>query len=297
MTKQCVQCKLDFEAKVGNQKCCSPDCFSAYRKEYGKKNRESRVVERMCKQCNEPYTRVYEKSGFCSISCGSKWNLEHGVFETWRTKVPARQGLQLPCAECSILRYLPPRFKEGDRIFCNRKCKGKYFGKLYAGTGNPMFGHKLTVEQKAKQRASLLANHGVTNAWTLAKHRTTSKAHQKIFEVLSSSFPGQLFETERVFRSGSHEYYLDIVSEPLKMVVEYNGDYWHCNPQKYSSDFFHQVKRMRAADIWASDEKRVNTLQKAGYSTFIVWEQDFHLNPSGSIEKLKDEVKKRCVSG
>lgn len=80
-------------------------------------------------------------------------------------------------------------------------------------------------------------------------------------------------------------------------MVEYNGDYWHCNPKKYTPDFFHHVKKLSATEIWKRDEERLNTLKSAGYSTVVIWENDYHLNPSGTMEMLKDFMKKRCVSG
>jgi hypothetical protein len=130
------------------------------------------------------------------------------------------------------------------------------------GSGNPMFGRKNSEEVLDKSRRTLLQNHGVTNAFFLSKHRTVSKAQQEIIDHLSSSIPAAQFEGEKLFHGGTHKYCIDIFSDKAKMVVEYNGDYWHCNPIKYSGSFYHPLKKKYAEQIWAEDAERMSVMQQ-----------------------------------
>ncbi|MEK7499449.1 MAG: hypothetical protein AAB649_02490, partial [Patescibacteria group bacterium] len=57
----------------------------------------------------------------------------------------------------------------------------------------------------------------------------------------------------------------DILFREKKLIVEFNGDYWHCNPQKYAADFFHKNKQKTAQEIWEEDAKRQQVLEKNGY--------------------------------
>lgn len=288
--RTCERCSQQFMAVVSNKKFCSPDCFNANRQVRAKKSFESRRVSRFCKQCRKEYRRPAEKSGFCSRSCGSKWNIAQGKFELWKNSQKGkRSGEMVHCSECNELTYRVNHQKR-QVPFCSLKCKRAYYKQAFSGSGNPMFGKKLSDQALEKQKRTLLQNHGVTNAYFLSKHRSVSKGQQEILSFLTSSFPDAEFEGEKFFSSGTHRYFIDIVSEPLKMIIEFNGDYWHCNPEFYSGSFFHPKKAMTAAQVWEYDAMRNRVLELKGYNVFTVWENDYRRNMSGSLESLRQAV-------
>ena len=41
----------------------------------------------------------------------------------------------------------------------------------------------------------------------------------------------------------------DIFIPKLNLVIEYFGDYWHCNPKKYEENYFNKNKKMTAKEI------------------------------------------------
>jgi len=59
-------------------------------------------------------------------------------------------------------------------------------------------------------------------------------------------------------------------------IIEYFGDYWHCNPNKYDANYYHQILKMTAQDVWDKDKLKIETLQKKGYDVKIVWEKDWN---------------------
>jgi hypothetical protein len=63
-------------------------------------------------------------------------------------------------------------------------------------------------------------------------------------------------------------------------LVEYNGDYWHCNPKKYSEDYFHSKKNKTAKEIWEYDKNKLDLANQRGYNYLIIWESDYKLNPN-----------------
>jgi G:T-mismatch repair DNA endonuclease (very short patch repair protein) len=71
----------------------------------------------------------------------------------------------------------------------------------------------------------------------------------------------------------------DIFLPKLNLVIEYNGDYWHCNPEKYSPDYFHQVKKKTAKELWEYDNNKIDLIKKKGYNLVIVWETDLKEDP------------------
>lgn len=71
----------------------------------------------------------------------------------------------------------------------------------------------------------------------------------------------------------------DIFLPKLNLVIEYNGDYWHCNPKKYSADYFHQVKKKTAKELWEYDNNKIDLIKRKGYNLVIVWESDLKEDP------------------
>ena len=77
----------------------------------------------------------------------------------------------------------------------------------------------------------------------------------------------------------------DIHIPSLNLVIEYNGDYWHCNPNKYESDYFHEVKKKTAQELWEYDKKKIDLIKGYGYNLEVIWESDLKSDPS-LINKL-----------
>lgn len=76
-------------------------------------------------------------------------------------------------------------------------------------------------------------------------------------------------------------------------IIEFNGDYYHCNPLIYSADYYNRKKEMYAEDIWKLDNIKINSAKKAGFKVLIIWQKEFINNPESIIIKclkfLKDE--------
>lgn len=70
-------------------------------------------------------------------------------------------------------------------------------------------------------------------------------------------------------------------------ILEYNGDYWHCNPAKYDGSFFNTRVNKSAKDIWAKDAAKTTLAEASGFKIMTVWESDYLAN--------KDAVINRCI--
>lgn len=66
----------------------------------------------------------------------------------------------------------------------------------------------------------------------------------------------------------------DIYIPKLNLIIEYNGDYWHCNPKKYNEDYYHQIKGKTAKELWDYDKDKIDLIKSNGYNLEIVWESD-----------------------
>ena len=68
-------------------------------------------------------------------------------------------------------------------------------------------------------------------------------------------------------------------------IIEFNGDYWHANPEFYSEDSFVHDS-CTAGSIWEKDRKRKEALEKLGYKVKVVWENEYHSD--------KDKILQEC---
>jgi hypothetical protein len=68
--------------------------------------------------------------------------------------------------------------------------------------------------------------------------------------------------------------------------IEIYGDYWHCNPQKYVSNYYHQIIESTASDIWLRDQMKVQLItEKRKIPVLIIWESDIILDMKNTIER------------
>ncbi len=73
-------------------------------------------------------------------------------------------------------------------------------------------------------------------------------------------------------------------------LIEVDGDYWHCHPDKYSSDYFHKKIKMTAQEIWERDKKKTELCISLGYKIIRFWESDIYKDINVCISKLENEL-------
>jgi len=113
-----------------------------------------------------------------------------------------------------------------------------------------------------------------------------SKKSQHLFNILYNDFLKEFYTCDDVFYHDLNKeikikgYSIDFLLKPKNKIIEFNGDRFHANPNKFKEDdkphpYF---KNKTAKEIWHFDETRINILKQEGYDIFIVWEQDFRKN-------------------
>ena len=70
----------------------------------------------------------------------------------------------------------------------------------------------------------------------------------------------------------------DVFIPSLNLIIEYFGDYWHCNPKKYEPDYFNKKKNKFAWELWDYDKKKIDLIKSYGYNLEVVWEGDLKFN-------------------
>ena len=73
-------------------------------------------------------------------------------------------------------------------------------------------------------------------------------------------------------------------------IIEFNGDYWHCNPKIYNPDYYHKMLKCTANEVWERNQVKINHAKSEGYSVLIVWENDFMKDADSVIKQCLDYI-------
>jgi G:T-mismatch repair DNA endonuclease (very short patch repair protein) len=85
------------------------------------------------------------------------------------------------------------------------------------------------------------------------------------------------------FKKIGRTFSYDFVFE--KKVIEFYGDYWHCNPQIYDKDYFHKYLQMTAEEIWEDNNLKNECIKQEGYDVLIIWESDYKKDKEATVQK------------
>lgn len=80
--------------------------------------------------------------------------------------------------------------------------------------------------------------------------------------------------------------FYDLTCSKNKKIIEYNGDYWHCNPNRYSDNFYLKQANRTASEIWKRDELKIKAAKDRGFEVFTVWESEYDSNPDQVIKNI-----------
>lgn len=84
---------------------------------------------------------------------------------------------------------------------------------------------------------------------------------------------------------------VDECNQQLRIIIEFFGDYYHCNPRRYKDpNFYNSTIHMTAEARWAYDRKRLSVFRLIGYRTLVVWEDEWRTDPEMVLAKVRDFI-------
>jgi len=124
------------------------------------------------------------------------------------------------------------------------------------------------------------------NRLKLTKGITVSAAEKKIINEVEKTYKDLIIIPQFTLSvNNKKQYVYDIACK--NKIIEYNGDFWHCNPKKYSADYINPRTKLIASEKWKLDEQKIKFAEDQGYEVLVVWESDFKRN--------KEEVLEKCI--
>lgn len=142
-------------------------------------------------------------------------------------------------------------------------------------------GWKRTVAQKPieeiqKWRAKIIA-------------KSSSKLCKEFLDLLSEKM-NILIEREKAIGTKYIDGYIE-----NSLLIEFYGDYWHCNPSIYDKDdnILQHHKQIPVKQIWELDGKRNEyILENCNLPMIIVWEKSFRDNKDFVLNKISEKFLK-----
>jgi len=211
-----------------------------------------------------------------------------------------RGGREKYCVKCG-----EPRNK-GSRALCKKCYKpATFLGRKHT----PETREKMKASAKLRDRSTYLGPTPNPERSRMVQRRYWSRLNKiekmerlKTFIIAGQKFNKKSSKTkqevkiaeilDRLNLKYEWNFYLNgLVVDFLigKTVVECFGDYWHCNPGKYTSDFYNKSLHMTAEEKWEKDSARIKKLESLGYKVNVLWESDII---SGGVDEtlLKELV-------
>ena len=127
-------------------------------------------------------------------------------------------------------------------------------------------------------------DNGILDRKVISEQMKQTQRSGKIKSVITSKREKEIVkEIKQLGYNPIHSYRVDskicdVYIPSLNLIIEYFGDYWHCNPKKYESDFFNKKKGKFAWELWDYDKKKIDLIKSYGYNLEVVWEGDLKLN-------------------
>lgn len=150
---------------------------------------------------------------------------------------------------------------------------------------------------KGRTRVQLTQEYGSERAEEIIRNRIKrstggiSATSQTFIDMLPEiCFDGDIFygKNELCLKDQKLNCYYkyDFCNKTKKLIIEFHGDYWHCNPAKFGKDYFNPTTQRYAGDQWERDNRKKQVAEAEGYTVIIVWESDFNKNILTSHEEL-----------
>lgn len=240
------------------------------------------ILYRTCPSCGN---QVPTKSKHKTIACRNHLN---------------KINENTDCRECSLLKqhgkgnpFYGKKHTKKTKNKISKSRKGKATGKDNA-MANPKHRSKAIKKLKEKWDSGEMEHArkimSDTMKLTISKGKLKSIIKSKAETEIKNLIEEMGFSVVSSYRVKTKT--CDLYVPDLNLIIEYNGDYWHCNPNKYSKNYYNQKKSKYAWEIWEYDQNKIDLLNKLNYNVEVIWEQDYNLNKNIIKEVINTHAKK-----
>ena len=227
----------------------------------------------------------------------SKWseNFVHGYDEAAHNAARAQHSSFMKAYTDSEfkLQYWIDRAgneEEGKRLYKQSQTRNlEWFINKY-GEVDGIFRHKAKTEKWMKSLAAKSPEEKARiNSLKAASIGNRSHAEKEIEEILIQH--GFAVKHQHTIENDSGSWYSYDLLINDSVIIEYNGDYWHCNPRTFNRDYFNTRTKKFAHELWEKDENKKRVAIAAGFRFITVWEYDYKRDKQKVIQECLNFLK------
>jgi len=142
-----------------------------------------------------------------------------------------------------------------------------------------------TIEEKNQWlKDSILSDTAASNrGWGGYQSSSGENQISNILTNLNISHTRQFY-----LKNNNKRFFYDICIYNSKIIIEFNGDYWHANPELYKPDdvIKYPWGETKAKDIWQEDNFKQSVAKNRGYKIILIWEKEIKHLTSDELEFL-----------
>ena len=101
-------------------------------------------------------------------------------------------------------------------------------------------------------------------------------------------------EEQSIMTPKGNHYFLDYFDSVNKIIIEFQGDFWHANPAIYGPDDI-VMYGVPAKSYWLADANKEKAIYEAypGYTFLTIWEKDWYENKDAELDRIITEYKNK----
>ena len=166
-----------------------------------------------------------------------------------------------------------------------RNCGKKYTNKIFIEKANKIHNHIYdysNIEYKnSKSKISIVCKkHGIFNQTAsdhLSGHGCISCGSEISVSKLESKWLDFLNIGNQYRQHKISKYTVDGFDPTTNTIYEFNGDFWHGNPNKYNSNDLNPLTNTTFGRLYKNTINREKWFIKNGYNVISIWESDYKL--------------------
>lgn len=134
----------------------------------------------------------------------------------------------------------------------------------------------LSDDEKTEWLERTIHKPGIDRFKTI-KHNSHSTSNiEKQVKKFLIDLDYNFIQQKRLMITARRYYYYDLCIEPLKLMIEVNGSYWHANPKVYKKDDLinYPGYTITAFEKWQNDILKEDFALKHGYRVIVIWDNE-----------------------
>lgn len=270
--KKCKVCDKEFKPWSKRSIYCSRKCSANTKK--------SRVTKK-CESCKSEFEIIghLAHQRFCSRKCSSDYASRTGCNKKPENK---KRKISKVCETCHT-EFKVWSYRKTAR-FCSKKCHYDYGRDKLTCTA---CGTNYTEEK------NITANsYNATMFCPTCRERNSVSAFElNVREHITLRNISKVEYNRRVEKGTGHYIYPDMMIDN-RVIVECNGDFFHCNPDRFTAEYINPKTNMTAQQTWDRDRKKVEIYHKRGYNVIVIWESEWRADREKCINRILNEIHK-----